>query len=354
MYGKTVDMAPVTARSGQPPPRVSIVVPCFNAITTVESCISSILAQNYRELEVIAVDDCSTDGTRELLDRLALGDGRLKVIHSPANGGPHKARQLGLEAAAGTLIGFVDSDDRVQADFVSALALPLIRHQADIAICGFMRVDEHGVSHAHRFTAAEKVVDHDILLRFSQFKFGSGLLWNKLFRSGLIRDHMAFPLERSVDFGEDYIVSVGCFAASARVVVVPGTPYEYLFHAGSGSRAADAGRAFARILNGYAKCLEVHSDKGEAVLQCIDRIYRHQLRFEGYSVADPSALRRHRDMLSSALERFARTRPEALHSLIHTFDPTLDPPPPQKLRYHLGQVRRSLGSAVKALFHGRA
>lgn len=346
----TFGIAPSTPREEL----ISIVVPCYNASAYVGKCITSLLAQTYRNLEVIAVNDRSTDDTGALLDGIAEQDHRLRVVHAQKNGGPHAARRLGVEAAHGELIGFADSDDHVGAEMFAGLAKALQEEQADIAVCNFVHVDEAGKQRPRVISSNKKVINDDILGRFSRFEFGSGMLWNKLFRKAVIQPHMVHALDRTVDFGEDYIVSIGCFATAKRVVLLPEAFYYYLYHPQSGSNSSNSPKAFSHILNSYVKCLEVYLDAGERILTGIDAIYGHQLRFNGYRITSTAELHPHHGLLRTAIEKLARIRPEAIYVLVHTFDRWGVPPPPQQPRFHLGQARSSLGKAIMAIFKGQA
>ena len=115
---------------------VSIIVPVYNAQHTLERCIESILAQTWRNIEVIAVDDGSGDGSGGLLDAFAAKDARLRVVHTD-NRGVSAARNTGLSLARGAYIGFADADDWMEPDMVRQLAGWLEREQADIAVCGW-------------------------------------------------------------------------------------------------------------------------------------------------------------------------------------------------------------------------
>ena len=115
---------------------VSVVVPCYNAEAYVEECILSVLGQRTsRSLEVIAVDDGSADGTGAILDRLALNDARLRIIHQ-SNKGFSGARNVGISKARGALISFVDSDDMLEPDAIEVLC-----REYDKGGCDFVTAD---------------------------------------------------------------------------------------------------------------------------------------------------------------------------------------------------------------------
>lgn len=114
--------------------RISVIVPVYNKKEYLEACIDSILAQTYRNLELVLVDDASTDGSGELCDRYADGDERVKVIRQ-LNGGPTSACKTGMEQAAGDYYMFVDSDDYVDACMLEEMAKHLTGRQGEIVCC---------------------------------------------------------------------------------------------------------------------------------------------------------------------------------------------------------------------------
>ncbi|MCO5273460.1 MAG: glycosyltransferase [Flavobacteriales bacterium] len=333
---------------------ISVIVPCYNMEPWAERCIGSLLAQHYANMEIIAVNDCSTDGTGALLDRLALKDDRVKPLHLPANGGLHAARQAGFNVARGDLIGFVDADDHVGPDMYASLAGALQRTGADMALCGHRGIRGDGTVQRHHDYGKEEVLEDRLLERFAQGEFGSGVIWSKLYRRHIIQPGMELALDRRLDSGADYIVGVGCFTAARSVVTVAGTPYLYALRTDSMSMSMQTARAFVFLLDCYAACLEVYAHGPEAVLRQVDALYRRQLRFNGYRVGQAEELLPHREYLAQVLARFGQVRPQALYGLVHTFDPREVPPVPAGVRFHLGQVRRSLAKAVHALFHGKA
>ena len=115
---------------------ISIVVPVYNAEKYLEDCVSSILAQTYTNIEVLLVDDGSTDGSGAICDAFAEKDNRVRVLHKP-NGGAPSARNVGMDVAEGEFIGFVDSDDTIDANMYECMHKRINETGADIAVCGF-------------------------------------------------------------------------------------------------------------------------------------------------------------------------------------------------------------------------
>lgn len=117
---------------------ISIIVPVYNVQAYLRQCVDSILAQTYTNLEVILVDDGSTDSSGKICDEYRRLDNRVKVIHQE-NQGVSVARNAGMAASTGSYIGFVDGDDIVDPHFVEYLKRAMDEHGADIAYCGFRR-----------------------------------------------------------------------------------------------------------------------------------------------------------------------------------------------------------------------
>jgi len=119
---------------------VSIIVPVYNRASLLEGCLHAILIQSYEPLEIILVDDGSTDATYSQCLKFAKEDTRLVVLRKP-NGGPASARNMGLDHARGQYIMFVDSDDRIHRRCVETLLSAIIDNQADVAICDHVMVE---------------------------------------------------------------------------------------------------------------------------------------------------------------------------------------------------------------------
>lgn len=119
---------------------ISIIVPVYNVSAYLGRCIDSILAQTYKNFEVILVNDGSTDDSGKVCDSYALLDSRVKVIHKE-NGGLSSARNAGIAIAQGEYLGFVDSDDWITSDMYEYLYSVLIQNQADISVSACVRCE---------------------------------------------------------------------------------------------------------------------------------------------------------------------------------------------------------------------
>ncbi len=169
--------------------RISVIIPACNVRDTVLACIRSIEAQTYREIEIIAVDDGSDDGTGALLDDYAAGHTGIKIIHKP-NGGVSSARNAGLQVATGEYIGFVDSDDWVEPDMFELLVKAMKDYNAQLASCDLF-CEYHDTVPYTNYSGNCNVVPeiaevknpYRDIIAVPQI---SGYLWNKLFEKEFV------------------------------------------------------------------------------------------------------------------------------------------------------------------------
>ena len=115
---------------------ISVVVPVFNTYLFLDRCIFSILAQTHKNLEILLIDDGSTDDSLQKCNAFKKMDKRIKVFHKK-NGGLSSARNLGLQNATGEYICFVDSDDYVENNYIELLLTTIISKNTDVAVCSF-------------------------------------------------------------------------------------------------------------------------------------------------------------------------------------------------------------------------
>lgn len=121
---------------------ISVIVPVYNVEQYLAQCLESILGSTYRNLEVICVDDASTDGSPEILKQYAEKDPRIRMIRCELNGGQAAARNKGLDIANGMYLAFADSDDYVSDTFFEKLYKQCLRDKSDVCACGFLETDE--------------------------------------------------------------------------------------------------------------------------------------------------------------------------------------------------------------------
>lgn len=219
-------------------PLVTIIIPAYNVREYISECVQSILNQNYRNLEVIVVDDGSTDDTGKLCD--AISDSRLSVIHKK-NGGLVSARKRGLAQATGAYVGFVDGDDYVEPCFVSNLVNAIEDTKADFVHAGYCEFDENGVYECSgRFEKQFLLEDDNARIRFlNEYVFSKGSIcwitnsiWSKMFTRELIQDcYSSVPDSQS--YGEDLINLIRCVMRCTKIATINNTDYRYRIRANS-------------------------------------------------------------------------------------------------------------------------
>ncbi len=300
-------------------PEVSIVMPVFNNEGALRETLDAILGQNLKSFELIAVDDCSTDGSLKLLNEYMQRDSRIQVYSSEMNGGAHEARRKGIEKTRAPWIGFVDADDIPDsALFEQLLSATTSGEPPCIVACSVHMIDESGIHiGCKELFEQEQTFKTDIFGRFCRREFGSGMLWNKLYRSDLMKRYGGHSFSCRQDAGEDTLVNIGCFFDAKTVQVIPGSLYGYRKHAESATQAVDYAKRYTRLLAAYLEALVSYEAFGELALQAIDRLYRLQLDQRHCGVREPSELEPQRDSLSQVVKQLAEKRPSAIYEMLN-------------------------------------
>ena len=172
---------------------ISIIVPIYNIDNYVSKCIESILSQTHSNIEVILIDDGSTDKSSNICDYYSKKDARIVAIHKK-NGGLSSARNTGLDIAKGKYIGFVDGDDYIEPNMYEELLNNIHEHQSDIAICNYNDI-KNNKKYTNYFdnelekTPIEGKNKFDILYKNYNFVICS---WNKLYKKEIF-NNLRFP-----------------------------------------------------------------------------------------------------------------------------------------------------------------
>lgn len=205
-------------------PEISVIVPIYNVEKYLTKCVSSILNQTWKNLEVILVDDGSPDSSGKMCDAFAETDERIRVIHKE-NGGLSDARNVGIEAARGNYLLFVDSDDWIDSDMIETLYRIIQKTGADIAECSFRnvytdRVEEETACSA-KIVTGNGIDGIEGILDWRYFK---PVAWNKLYRRSVIGD-IRYPIGR---FHEDEFTTYQFFYAAKKLVYIDVSKYNYV------------------------------------------------------------------------------------------------------------------------------
>lgn len=205
--------------TGGPASVISVIVPVFNVEPYLQKCVESILGQTYRNLEVILVDDGSTDSCPVLCDVFALSDKRVKVIHRE-NGGLSCARNTGMEAASGEYLAFADSDDRILPQMYKTILGAMEATGTEIVMCSYS-VENAGGVHLPEPDIRQWLGTGEEYLKSTGLT--CNYAWNKLFRRQLF-DGIRFPAGKAY---EDVFIMHDIFRKAKTVSVIPDALYVY-------------------------------------------------------------------------------------------------------------------------------
>ncbi len=223
--------------------KISIIVPVYNSLNCLERCVDSICAQTYENLEIILVDDGSTDGTGQLCDKLAERDRRIFTYHKE-NGGASSARNLGIRKASGEYIGFVDSDDYIDADVYQKMAEIALSENYPVVQISRDERDEEGKRlpdvcvppERVRFCDAETFIE-ELLLHKADCSFCT-----KLIRKELFAKHR-FP---EGELNEDFKLLVELLGEIPGIAILPEQGYHVVCRSDSTTRKRSAD-SFSRV-----------------------------------------------------------------------------------------------------------
>ena len=218
--------------------KISIVVPVFNVESYVQRGLKSILEQTYTNLEIIAVDDGSTDSSGQIIDRLAGEDPRIKPIHKE-NGGVTSARIEGIRNATGEWIGFVDGDDEIEPDMYRRLLENAEKYQADISHCGYQMIFPNG--HIDYYYNSGVLEQHDRMTALKELISGTRIepsLGNKLFRRTLFAHMLSQDtMPKNIRVNEDLLMNYLAFKEASCAVFEDFCPYHYIVRRNSAANA---------------------------------------------------------------------------------------------------------------------
>lgn len=209
--------------------KISVIIPIYNIEEYLPRCLESVLAQTYRNLEVILVDDGSWDNSGMIADQYVLKDQRIKVIHQK-NQGVSAARNAGLDQATGEYIGFVDGDDYIEPDMYEILVHIMESEQVDIAHCGYQMVYPSKVEYYYN-THEKLIMDRKegILELLKGRKVEPGL-WNKLYKAELFQ---TVRLPYGVAETEDLLCNFELFSVAEKSCFYDVSKYHYMLRCGS-------------------------------------------------------------------------------------------------------------------------
>ena len=204
-------------------PLVTVVIPVYNQSSYITDCLKSVIKQSYKNIEIIIINDGSTDGSAEICNRFACDDERIMLIDQN-NQGAAKSRNLGIKKAKGEYIIFVDADDSVNPRYVEKLITRLIKYNTDISICGFMNIGKH-----NRVVTLENDKVGILYDDYAELPTNTVCLQGpvcKCYKAEIIKKYcIEFP--ENVRYGEDQQFNLKYFSHVSRYCFVKDVLYNY-------------------------------------------------------------------------------------------------------------------------------
>ena len=249
---------------------ISVVVPVYNAAGFIQETLDALDAQTFRAYEVILVDDGSTDGCGEVMDRYCARHDRFRVLHVE-NGGEHRARLTGVAQARGKYVCFCDSDDLPLPDMLQKLYERAEETGADITVCGFVR-EEMGTGHVYsREMVSFEPRAYGYPELWDILPVVNPSMWNKLFRRELL-DHV-MPMAQPPRIAPDLMFCTSLLAYMQRMAFVPEPLYRYRVRKDSAiSRVSAADVALAQENMVLVRDYVLSHNDSPGMRACLDAI----------------------------------------------------------------------------------
>ncbi len=258
-------------------PKISVIVPIYNADRYLEKCIGSIINQTYKNLEIILIDDGSTDQSSEIAELYAQEDSRI-ILKRQVNGGESAARNSGLKLATGEYIAFADCDDWIEPDMYESLVREAVKERADIVISGWYKDTEYQSNKIrNEKKVREKVFSGETLLRYlyerdSYREFA--YMWDKLYKRELFYDEDGEMILFDMDLklGGDVLCLGRVALRVKRAVYVDEAFYHYVQRKESGCHTEDISRRLD-WLQAYIRLIAIFYEKriNEEIIDLLKR-----------------------------------------------------------------------------------
>lgn len=207
---------------------ISVIVPVYNTEKFVGRCINSIIVQTYKFIEIILINDGSTDQSGNICDEFAKKDKRITVIHKK-NGGVSTARNVGISIAKGEFVTFVDSDDYIEPQMLERLISLCCKENVDIAACSLKKIELDGTIHTNYNSGSIHIIEKCSAIKAF---FVQGLIkelfygpFAKIFRRDLLK---ALRFDETLRMGEDILFNFQCIENSLTIGVLEECLYHYI------------------------------------------------------------------------------------------------------------------------------
>ncbi len=243
---------------------VSIIVPVYNVEGYLKRCVDSILSQTYSNIEIILIDDGSTDSSGQLCDEYQKKDNRIKVEHKQ-NGGLSSARNAGLDIATGDYIAFIDSDDWVEPNFIERLRTLLIETNSDMSACTFCRTKGDIAQRLCFDTSVEIITNKKFDCAFKEESY-AGYACNKMFKREIFEKN-ELRFDEKIFHGEDSPFVVEFLQYVQKIAFTKEDLYYYYFREDSITKSVRLTDKYLSILYAREKTMALLKERNE---KCYD------------------------------------------------------------------------------------
>lgn len=244
-------------------PVLSVIIPVYNCENYLEKCLESIINQTFKEIEIILIDDGSTDKSYEIMKKYSDKDKRITII-TRENSGPAATRNYGINIAKGRYIGFVDSDDYIEYDMYKNLIDIAIEKDSEIAMCNYKNIyvnDEtsnivcHGLK--EKFLYDKSGIESNIIRKLTGMcNYGFFSLWNKIYlREWLLETKI--EMDESREHGEDWWFNINLYMKLNKFVCIDYVGYNYIHRNNNSLMNKYREEQFQLFLDGRLKVLSL-------------------------------------------------------------------------------------------------
>lgn len=259
---------------------VSIIVPIYNAEKYLKRCINSLVNQTYSDIEIILVNDGSTDNSKKICEAAAVKDARIEIINIK-NQGVSVARNKGLEVAKGEYISFVDADDYVEADYVEQLLVTLKNKNVDIAYCSAVIEDENKKIIQVEYTTSK-------LIKTKNYDWNSNeahcVVRGAIYPKNIIK---GLKFDKNLYVGEDTYFFAQCLKRTSSVYCLKSNLYHYVQYKNSESHGKFNKKKLTEIYAWEKIChlFEENTSKVACAIRCRNLIflnYKYPIFYKNY------------------------------------------------------------------------
>lgn len=237
-------------------PTVSIIIPVFNEEKRIEQCINSIQNQTLADIEIIVVNDGSTDNSYEIIKRISEKDNRIKLLNF-SNGGAAFALSMGLKNASGRYIGFSGADDWIEPRMFEKMVNRIEADESDLVVCNIRKEWENKSKDTITINANE-IINERLLEKFVLFEYDYSIC-NKLYKREYLYKYK-IDFEHEIKIGQDVLFNLEAFSVIRSISLMPESFYHYVAKPGSLMSSPPQKRiiSFNQIINSFEKFCSTH------------------------------------------------------------------------------------------------